>query len=190
MGDGVMEIRKSGFSVFYKRQNNLAGFEGWVFLPGMGFDEKEKWWGHMGTRQTRHEGIDLCLYRDCEGRMVRVNPGSRVPAMYDGIVVAVIPDFLGHTVVLEHCFGACAPDTFYTLYAHTVVGTDLAAGSHVDQGHVVGRVADPKSSGASISAHLHISAGFPEKGLPPQNLNWTDISHRRQIALFDPTVLL
>lgn len=185
-------IKKSGFSKFFKQQNQLGDsvFEGWFFLPGMYFDSSDKWWGDFGARPTRHEGIDFGMYRDREGRVFNVNPGSNVPAMFEGVVAMVIRDFLGHSVVIGHDFSGNPAKGFCTIYAHTIPRADLAPGMFVREGDVVATVAEPKVSGSEISPHLHISAGFLKNGVSYDRLNWPDISCRKQIALIDPMLLL
>lgn len=186
------EIKKSGFSEFFKQQNRFrdSEFENWIFLPGMNFDSSDKWWGDFGKRPTRHEGVDFCLCRDRQGRVFNVHAGAVVPVMFDGVVVAVIPDLLGYSVVVRHDFAGFSAKTLCTIYAHTVVRPGLDVGMRLYEGDVAATVAEPKVSGSEISPHLHISAGFLKNGVSYDRLNWGDISRRKQIELIDPMLLL
>jgi murein DD-endopeptidase MepM/ murein hydrolase activator NlpD len=191
-GQMLPGIRKSGFSNFFKQKNRLdeAEFAAWFFLPGMRFNSWDKWWGDFGKRQTPHEGLDLCLYTDQQNRLFSVGVNTKVPAMFHGVVVAVIDDFLGKSVVVEHDFSGALTKRFCTLYAHTVVRHGLAVGMAVRKGDVLATVADTTASTSKIPPHVHISAGFLENGASYGGLNWLDISQRRQMALFDPLALL
>ncbi|NOQ46978.1 MAG: hypothetical protein GQ559_09970, partial [Desulfobulbaceae bacterium] len=37
----------------------MAGFQEWLFLPGMRFAEKEAWWDESKKRQIAREVVDL-----------------------------------------------------------------------------------------------------------------------------------
>jgi len=71
--------RKTRFTEHMVRENGLheKGFAGWVFLPGMLFWGKNKWWGDESRRVTPHEGLDFSLYEDREGGLFRLGAGSR-----------------------------------------------------------------------------------------------------------------
>src|SRR3989339_1498275 len=86
------------------RENALdeCGFKGWVFYPGMLFNAKDKWWGDQGKRDKPHEGLDLCLYRDQQDRVFRLDEKTKIPALYDGLVVRIFDDFIGKSVMMEH----------------------------------------------------------------------------------------
>ena len=40
--------------------------------------------------------------------------------MYDGIVVKIIDDFIGKTIIMKHSFPEIGEGTFLTLYGHTM----------------------------------------------------------------------
>ena len=85
-------IPKARFTEYFKRANGLAdnGFSEWVFLPGMLFRAPHKWWGKGGKRDNLHEGLDLCIYRDRRNRICHFKETTRIPAMYDGVVLKII----------------------------------------------------------------------------------------------------
>jgi hypothetical protein len=191
-GPVVTKIQKSGFCDYFKERNHLdeLEFKAWLLLPGMRFDSSDKWWGDFEKRKTRHEGVDFCLYKDQQDHIFSVEPGMKVPAMYDGLVVAVIDDFLGRSVVVKHDFSGGSGEDFCTLYAHTVPLSGLTVGMTIHRGDVLAMVADKTASRLKISPHIHISAGFPENGVSYNQLNWKDISLRKQLQLIDPMLLL
>ena len=84
--------------------NNLDsdGFSHWLFHPGMFFLDENKWWGDGGRRRVPHEGVDLCFYRTAGAENRRLAPRTRIPAMADGRVLAIIDDFLGKSIILHH----------------------------------------------------------------------------------------
>jgi murein DD-endopeptidase MepM/ murein hydrolase activator NlpD len=105
---------------------------------------------------TLHEGIDIRpLSRDEAG-----NPLDDIRAAAAGVVVhsSVQPGAsnYGRYVVIEQRLGGA---TFYTLYAH-LASIAVAAGQHVRQGEVIGRMG---YSGAGLDrprAHLHFEIGL------------------------------
>ena len=123
-------IHTTRFTEFMLRENGLErrGFHAWVFLPGMLFNAHDKWWGDKGKRTRPHEGLDVGLFSDRQGRFFRLEEETKIPAMYGGTVVAIVDDFLGMSIVLEHRL----PDSggpFLTIYGHTVVREGLRPGS-------------------------------------------------------------
>ena len=97
-------LKNTRFTEFLIRKNALdkGGFKGWVFCPGMLFNSTDKWWGDQGKRDKPHEGLDLCLYKDREDKILRLGEKAKVPVIYDGIVVRIVDDFLGKSVIIEH----------------------------------------------------------------------------------------
>ena len=101
---GANAIRASRFTEFMLRENGLdrRRFQAWAFLPRMLFGAADKWWGDGGKRVIPHEGVEFCLFLDGLGRLSCLGEGMRIPAMYDGTVAAMIDDFLGTSIILEH----------------------------------------------------------------------------------------
>ena len=70
----------------------------------MGFGATGKWWAE-GMRATPHNGLDMRLYEDADGREAALDEATLVPTMDDGEVVAIIRDFLGESVFVAHADG-------------------------------------------------------------------------------------
>ncbi len=177
----------SRFSEFIVRENQLdrCGFRGWAFVPGMLFNRSEKWWGDGGQRALPHEGVDFCLFRDGLGALLRLDAGTLIPAMYDGVVVALIDDFLGTTIVLEHRRrGAGA--AFLTVYGHTDPRKTLQPGSRVTEAEIIGRIAAPGKSNASALPHLHVSVVLPLAEAFHDRLTWHNLVDPTLFTLIDP----
>jgi hypothetical protein len=100
----IGKVMKACFTDAFFKANHFGagGFTAWVFHPNMLFGAKQNWWGPKRPRPRPHEGIDLCLFRDGLDGIVLIGEGTRVPAMYDGVVAKIMPDFLGESIVLEH----------------------------------------------------------------------------------------
>jgi murein DD-endopeptidase MepM/ murein hydrolase activator NlpD len=179
-------IPMSRFSEFMARENGLDrhGFQAWVFLPGMLFNSREKWWGDGGKRTRPHEGLDFCLFNDGR-RVFRLGEGTRIPAMYDGNVVAIIDDFLGRSIVLRHRLsGNGGP--FLTIYGHTVVKETLRLETLVREGEIIGRLADSGKSKGPVYPHLHVSLARPSGCVDYTSLAWRDLDNPRLFAMIDP----
>jgi murein DD-endopeptidase MepM/ murein hydrolase activator NlpD len=169
------------------RENGLdrRGFHAWAFLPGMLFNAGDKWWGDRGKRALPHEGLDLCLFKDRLGRFFRLDEGTRIPAMYGGTVVAIIDDFLGTSIVLEHMLPERG-GPFLTIYGHTVAGEVLRLESAVRAGEIIGTLADSRKSKVHTHPHLHISLARPPGCAAYDSLAWRDLNNPKLFTMFDP----
>jgi hypothetical protein len=178
--------RKTRFTEHMVRENGLheKGFAGWVFLPGMLFWGKNKWWGDESRRVTPHEGLDFSLYEDREGGLFRLGAGSRVPVMYDGIVVGIVDDFLGKTIIMEHRFPQAPALALVTVYGHTKPALALRPGRAFRAGEVMASIASRGASNKAIDPHLHVSLGQPSGAVALGSLNWQNML--RGLVMFDP----
>jgi hypothetical protein len=180
---------------FFCRQvaaiNNLD-LRGWLFYPGMLFGSMDKWWGIRNSRDSAHEGIDLCFYRSTSGSMATLEPGTLIPILHDGQIVHITDDFLGKTVFVRHPrHGACNRE-LYSIYGHIRPKDPLLPGLQVRAGDIVGCIAAPRNR-AGISApppHLHLSAALISNTFPPEKLGWKVMSSGEIIRLIDPLPLL
>ena len=181
-------LRKAGFTEFFVRANSLEekGFKEWVFSSGMLFNALDKWWGNREKRDRPHEGLDLCLYRDRQDKVISLQGEMKVPAMYDGIVFMIINDFLGQSVIVEHDLGMGDNNWFYTIYGHTIPCSGLQAGRIVKQGEVIATLADPIKSKAGLLPHLHISLGWARETITCDKLDWETIGASNTLILLDP----
>lgn len=185
-------LRNTRFTEFLIRKNALdeGGFKGWVFYPGMLFNATDKWWGDEGKRDNPHEGLDLCLYKDRENTILRLGEKAKVPAIYDGIVVRVIDDFLGKSVIMEHLFSGFDSNRFCTIYGHTIPEDNLHVGKIVKEGDVIATLADSSRSKTNIFPHLHISLGWISKVTSYDRLEWKNIGAPNMLTLLDPLQII
>ena len=180
-------IPRSRFTDHMVRENSLdrRGFKAWVFVPAMLFGAEAKWWGDRGKRTSPHEGLDCCLFSDPWGNLLRLKEGTRIPAMYAGTVVAIIDDFLGKSIVLEHRL----PNNhgpFLTIYGHTVVKDTLHVGSTVNEAEIVGTLAGTSKSPVHVHPHLHVSLAQPSDRASYENLTWRHLSDPELFTMTDP----
>jgi murein DD-endopeptidase MepM/ murein hydrolase activator NlpD len=154
------------------------------------FHAVEKWWGDRGKRDWPHEGLDLCLYRDGQGRVRRLGEGLRIPALYGGTVVGFCKDFMGETVMIEHSLAQ--QGQFYTMYGHTRPESELQVGQVVREGEVIARLADATRSKTNALPHLHISLGWAACrtgcAIAYDKLDWETIPDT--LTLLDPLQVL
>jgi murein DD-endopeptidase MepM/ murein hydrolase activator NlpD len=180
------------FTEFLIRENDLAksGFDQWVFQPGMLFNSPDKWWGHRGKRDTPHEGLDLCLYRVPNGRIFCIDENTRIPVMYDGVVVAIVNDFLGKSLIVEHELSDSDSPRFCSIYGHTNPPADLQIGKPVKKGDILATLADSSRSKSGIRPHLHISLGWTAKFISYDRFDWETIGTWDMLTLLDPLDVL
>jgi murein DD-endopeptidase MepM/ murein hydrolase activator NlpD len=181
-------LNNTRFTEFLIRKNALdpEGFNGWVFCPGMLFNSTDKWWGDQGKRNAPHEGLDLCFYQDREDTILRLGEHTKVPVIYDGMVVRIMDDFLGKSVIIEHLFSVGHNNRLCTIYGHTIPEDNLHAGNIVKAGDVIATLADPSTSKTNIFPHLHISLGWTAKEISYDGLDWGNIGAPNTLTLLDP----
>ena len=181
-------LRNTRFTEMLIQKNALdeSGFKGWVFCPGMLFNSIDKWWGDQGKRDTLHEGLDLCLYKDREDTILRLGEKTKVPVIYDGIVVGIIDDFLGESVIIEHLISDGHYNRLCTIYGHTIPEDNLCVGKVVKQGDVIATLADSSTFKIKIFPHLHISLGWTSKEISYDRLDWGNIGAPNTLTMLDP----
>ncbi len=178
---------------------DAAGFRRWLFFPGMLFLSEKSWWGDGRPRPYTHEGIDLCLFENTDGRRLRLDSSVCVPAAGNCRVVSVIDDFIGKTII---CLPEkCLPDESagnpviadsddasspVILYAHVLPADGIAPGDAVRKGEPIARIAPAGPERTPLPPHLHVTllrAGF----LPdPDRLNWHRLNRLNRSAFIDP----
>jgi len=176
------------FTELFIQKNALdeVGFKGWVFCPEMLFNSTDKWWGDQEKRDKPHEGLDLCLYKNRENTILRLDEKAKVPVIYDGIVVRIVDDFLGKSVIIEHLFSDCDNNMLCTIYGHTIPEDNLHVGKIVKEGDVIATLADSNRLKTSIFPHLHISLGWTSKAISYDRWNWENIGAPNTLTLLDP----
>lgn len=146
----------------------------------------EKWWGNQGKRNKPHEGLDLCFYRDSEGRILHLDDHTRIPVLYEGVVVRIVDDFIGQTVFMEHHLPDSNPPTFYTIYGHTTPLPGLHDGKIVKEGEILATLAHPGKSRSDIPPHLHLSIVWLSKKISFETLDWETMSTSKTLKWVDP----
>ena len=179
---------QGGFGKMYGL--DLPGVEEWLFCPGMLFQATSKWWEDRGRRRRPHEGLDLLLYRDQHGRVLHLNETTRIPVMSDGVVVGIIHDLLGKSVIVEHPVPDKDNERSYTIYGHTRPQNGIRAGTAVSRGDAIATVASPGRSAFPMAPHLHISIAWAPEPISHDRLNWDTIGASEMLTLLDPLSLI
>jgi murein DD-endopeptidase MepM/ murein hydrolase activator NlpD len=184
--------RPSAFGALLVRWNGLdaAGFAAWELLPGMRFGERAAWWRDGADRGSPHEGLDLRLYRNRDGRLLPLVPGSRVPAVYAGEVVSIVEDFLGSSVFLAHAELDERGRRLHTVYGHVAPRPGLAVGCALSEGDQVGTVADAAGRRTAVPPHLHLTLALIAREGGPATLDWAALRDPARALLLDPLPLL
>ncbi len=185
----VTSIIKSGFTDYFIRENGLDGIEAfkeWLLCPEMLINASEKWWGDLGVRNVRHQGLDLSCYRTSNDNIIYLNGRTKIPAMYDGILVEVINDFLGKSLILKHSIPGTEVEDFLTVYGHTHPWQDTHMGKEYKEGEPIARVADIESAKSRVRPHIHLSIGLLSKPVPYAQLDWENMSDPDTMIWIDP----
>ncbi|HEY6000861.1 MAG TPA: hypothetical protein VI078_16360 [bacterium] len=167
-----------------------ADFAAWEVLPGMGFGERQAWWREGAPRTSPHEGLDLRGFRTRGGASAALGPGARIPVLWSGAVVSIVPDFLGRSVFVAHGQVDGAGRRLHSVYGHVEPRPGLAPGSALLDGDEVGAVADPAARRSSVPAHLHLSVAFLVEEGAPGPLDWAALRDPARALLFDPLPLV
>lgn len=141
-------------------------------------------------RARPHEGLDLCLYRDRENQIIHLKEGAKIPAVYDGVIVRIIEDFLGKSIFIEHSLSTFDRSRLYTIYGHSIPHPELSIGKTVQQGDTIGTIADANRSNTHILTHLHISLGWTTDIISHDKLDWETISKQGVLTLLDPLEII
>jgi murein DD-endopeptidase MepM/ murein hydrolase activator NlpD len=184
---GTVFFPKSSFAEVFVRENILdkQGFSTWFFYPGMEFGAQDTWWGAKVKRARPHEGIDLCFYRGVKDNIFHIDERAKIPAMYDGIVVKIIDDFIGKTIIMRHSFPEIGEGTFLTMYGHTNPGESLETDRSVKMGEIIATLAVPRGANAPLP-HLHLTFAWNPGKIPYDVLDWTTIVNPGIARLVDP----
>ncbi len=185
-------LRRTRFMEFLVKENALddRGFREWFFRPGMLFHSPVKWWGDMGKRHKPHEGIDLLFFRDYRDNILHLGIDTRIPAMYDGVVVAVFNDFLGRSLILEHGFPGNPDMRFHTIYGHTKPHRAMHVGRLVQEGDILATLSNGRPSDTDIPPHLHLSIGWTAEQIAYGSIDWDAIGDRDALRLMNPLHVL
>ena len=189
---GTSFLSRTLFTEHLIHENSLDknGFKEWVFHPGMLFNASDKWWGNQTKRNTPHEGLDLCLYGDRHGKIRRFDETTKIPAIYDGIVVGIVDDFLGRTIILEHDLSDHNNNRFCTIYAHINPLKSVHPGKYVKEGAVIATITEPLNSKVKTLSHLHISIGWASESISYDKFDWKTIGTSNTLNLVNPLYIV
>jgi len=150
------------------------------------FNATDKWWGNQEKRKRPHEGLDLCLCRDREDRILRLDEKTRIPVLYDGVVVRLMDDFIGKSVMVEHRLPDIDCPRFCTIYGHTNPLPGLHDGRMVKEGEIIATLARPGKPQSHIPPHLHLSLGWISDKISYDTLDWKTIAAPNALKWVDP----
>lgn len=163
-------------------------FDRLLFFAGMRFGSRKSWWGHGRPRPQSHEGLDLCFFADRSGRYFRLDETVCVPAAFDSRVVAMIPDFLGTTVIAAHEMagrtGRCL-----VFYAHITPDKDLHPGQRLEAGRCFARISGENKK-RWLPPHLHLSMAAEEDLPPLERLDWPMLNRLDRELFMNPEQIL
>ena len=177
----LMNLTKSHFTEHLVRLNALS-FSKWVFEPGMLFLSDEKWWGDKGYRKHQHNGLDLHSYATADGTVKALNENTKIPVIFDGIIVKSIKDFLGYTLFAAHEIYDRGSQLF-TIYGH-VQPSDCAEDKFFSEGSVFAVLGGRQST--SVPIHIHLSVAFIPKTIRIESLTWKTLDEDDRILFIDP----
>jgi hypothetical protein len=165
--------------------NHLANTgTGWLFLPGMRFEDRAAWWKDT-LRQNPHEGVDLLYLADSSGQRQELPKQALIPPLWDGEVIAVFEDFLGSTVAVLHPMMDGQGWRLLSLYGH--VHPLVGCGARVFAKEPLAEMACSTARSASAPPdHLHLSLGWIAPGWSVTELNWPGLWSNPGIRLIDP----
>lgn len=150
------------------------------------FNSAAKWWGDWTKRDTPHEGLDLCFFRDGTDSVLSLKTGSIIPVMHDGEVVRTVSDFLGETIFIRHKQYGTRQQDFYTIYGHVKPCPGIAKGMMISEGELLGSLVDTSRSLSGLPPHLHISVALISREITEDMLDWTATRDLRRVKLYDP----
>ncbi len=167
--------------------NDLKLFKEWFFYNGMLFNRIEKWWGKAGNRPSQHEGLDIGFYKDTNNKIQPLKKLFRIPVVADGTVIKISDDdLLGKSIFVRHEIFDKDKKVLHSVYAHSTPIDELKVNDRVEQGYIIGSVADISSRNLMIAAHLHISMIWLTENYPDELLKWQILSDSKDAVLADP----
>lgn len=184
-------FKKSSFKENFLKINNLQRqFDEWALRPGMLFRASEKWWGSGGVRARPHEGLDLCCYKDKRGNEHLLVAGALVPVIYRGEILKIEDDLIAKSVYVGHDIYDGEGNRLHTIYGHITPAEEVRRGAILEEGDIIGVIAEPAKKKITIHAHLHISVAFIATSFHSEDLTWKVMADTRMVFLHDPLKII
>jgi murein DD-endopeptidase MepM/ murein hydrolase activator NlpD len=186
----MKNAEKPGFTAHFIRANGLRNndFEEWLLCSGMLFEALDQWWGIQGKRNKLHEGLDLGFYRNQKKEIIGFDASTRIPTIYDGVIVGIFNDFLGKSIFIKHEILRAENGTLCTIFGHVNPEREISPGMRIEAGEIIARAA--RSGTSSVRSHLHISMGWAKKKITAEFLDWKIISSSETLKLTDPLEII
>jgi len=177
---------KSGFTEHFIRANGLRknDFKEWLLCSGMFFEAPNQWWRIQGKRKKLHQGLDLGFYRNQKKGIIGFDDNTKIPTIYDGLIVGIFNDFLGKSIFIKHEISSADNGTLCTILGHLTPESEICPGMRLEEGEIIARVASSVTS--SVRSHLHLSMGWIKKEITDEFLDWQGISISETLKLIDP----
>ena len=182
----MKNAEKSGFTEHFIRANGLGknDFEEWLLCSGMLFKAPNTWWGIQGKRKKLHEGLDLGFYRNQKKEIIGFNDSTKIPTIYDGVIVGIFNDFLGKSIFVKHEISSADDGTLFTIFGHVNPEKEIYPGMRLEEGEIIASVATEAQGPYRPAASSHPTgrSGPLAHALPP--LAWPfrvrkDLTHSR-----------
>jgi hypothetical protein len=185
------DLKSSFFShLMANNRPQLDNFKQWIFQPGMLFNSLEKWWGDQGRRASPHEGLDLCVFEDINGKKKTLNRHTKIPAAFAGEIVKIEPDFLGKSIFISHGIFDDRGRQLFSAYGHTAPRASLKIGSNVAEGENIAEILALADKKLEILPHVHITFVWIPVPIADHDLNWDNLGKNPIIKLIDPLSVL
>ena len=110
--------------------------------------------------------------------------------MHDGVVKAVIKDYLGQAVMIEHKSAESDTGRFLSMYAHINPCPDIQVGTILKEGDILANLADTDKSKSHIMPHLHVSLALPSNSFSYDRFGWDALRTPKLMILIDPLPVL
>ena len=186
----MKNAEKSGFTEHFIRANGLGknDFEEWLLCSGMLFEAPDRWWGFQGKRKKLHEGLDLGFYRNQKKEIIGFNDSTKIPTIYDGVIVGIFNDFLGKSIFVKHEISSADDGTLFTIFGHVNPEKEIYPGMRLEEGKIIASVANAGTS--RMRPHLHLSIGWAKKEITEEFLDWKVISSSETLKQIDPLEII
>jgi len=160
-------------------------FADWLWMPGMGFQEKSLWWGARKQRIVLHEGVDFACYRDRAGKIKNLIPGLFIPTLFSGRIVQLHRDFLAWSLYIRHDQFRKSGAVLHTVFGHVQPVRDDCVGQELMAGETVA-VLNRYLRNDSVPLHFHFTAAWISDQVDPEQLDWQLLGDRSRVILVNP----